>query len=221
MSQWRRCKTLAKAIPRLNDHFAQKAIQVEGTKVFPLFKPKVQEAVWRTTRIKPDREASILVPLVSVDGQPSLLYTTRSENLSHPLEVSFPGGHSEVGESYVQTAIRETQEELLGDYPWHSIEIIGQTTPLPSLHGSPVTAVIGVLPFEITHDSFPGNPHEVEDVFTVTLQDLLKIETSEHSERFKSNIPVFTTESGKRIWGLTAVVTRPILHKLLKPCLLT
>lgn len=216
---WRRCKALEKAIPRLKSLFDDKTIKLkDNERVFPLFSPKIQEAIWRTSDLNSKREAAVLVPLVSYKGQPSLLYTTRSKTIpTHPNEISFPGGHRESSDASLEdTAIREAQEELLGDYPWDEIEIIGKTTPLPSLNGTPVTPVIGVLPFEITNDTFPGNPSEVEDVFTVSLLSLTKIETSEPSNRFKSNIPVFTTTEGKRIWGLTAVITRPLLHKLFK-----
>jgi 8-oxo-dGTP pyrophosphatase MutT (NUDIX family) len=213
---WTRCKNLENAIPRLKKLLSEKA-NVHNS--FPLFSPKVNKAVWQTVPIKNKRKAAVLVPLVSYQGEPSLLFTTRSKNVSHSSDVSFPGGHFEesVDASLEATAIRETQEELLGNYPWDEIEIIGKTTPLPSKIGTSVTPVIGILPYEIGPHSFPGCEHEVQDVFSVSLQELINTEGEEHLDRFNSKIPVFTTREGKRIWGLTAVITKPILHKLLKP----
>jgi hypothetical protein len=165
------------------------------------------------------------VPLVSLDETPSLLFTTRSRALpTHASEVSFPGGHfdSTLDNSLEDTALREAQEELLGDeYPWHktdsTIHIIGRASPLPSINGTPVTPILAAFTQTIHQHTFPGHPGEVDDVFCVSLQELLDVETSEPSQRFQCNIPVFYTVQGKKIWGLTAVVTRQILHQLLKP----
>lgn len=140
---------------------------------------------------------------------------------THASEVSFPGGHFDdnVDSTFEDTAIREANEELLGDYPWKDVEIIGSATPVPSIKGTPVTPVLGVLPFKINADTFPGNPEEVDDVFCVSIDELSKIETSEKSQRFNSNIPVYPAGQDRKIWGLTAVVTRPLLRKLILPAL--
>ena len=170
---------------------------------------------------------------------------------SHQGEVSFPGGHFDprYDNTLEDTAIREAKEELMGpeSFPWDDIYIIGRATPLPSIRGTPVTPIIAVLPYEVqstridndnTDDGgdgtnsdssfaghhptiFPGSPDEVDDVFCVSIDELLEVETTELSNRFKMDIPVFPTRENKKIWGLTAVVTRPLLHKLFKPILQT
>ena len=219
--QWTRSKMLDEAIPKLRQALAYHANEEENT--FPIFPPKIHEKVWQTVPIDHARKAAVLVPLVSFEGVPSLLFTMRSSNLpTHASEVSFPGGHFDEGidASLEETAIRETREELLGDYPWEDIEIIGRGSTVPSIRGTPVTPIVGVLPYEISHDSFPGSPDEVDEVFCVALSDLINIETAEPSKRFKTLIPVFPTRQGRKIWGLTAVVTKPLLHKLFKPIFL-
>lgn len=164
----------------------------------------------------------MLVPLVSFQGEPSILYTTRSLNMSHPGQVSFPGGHLEedVDNSLEDTAVREAQEELLGDYPWDDVHILGRSTALPAMSGTPVTPIIGVLPYEIDANTFPGNPEEVDEVFVVSLKELLAIENTERLQRLKHDVPVFHRQHGERIWGLTAVITKPLLHNLFKPAFL-
>jgi len=205
------------AIPRLRSLLRKK---VNENHAFPLFPAKREKTIWKSTQIDREREAAILVPLVSYEGLPSLLFTTRSSHLpTHASEVSFPGGHHDeaTDRSLEETAIREAQEELLGEYPWDEVEIIGMASPVPSITGMPVTPVIAVLPHDIDRQTFPGCSSEVEDVFCVSLKELLEVETSQRSERFQCNVPVFFTLNGKKIWGLTAIVTRPILHKLFKP----
>jgi len=205
------------AIPRLRSLLQKKANE---NRVFPLFPAKQEKLIWKATPMNRERKAAILVPLVRYEGQPSLLFTTRSSHLpTHASEVSFPGGHYDetTDNSLEETAMREAQEELLGDYPWEDVEIIGKASALPSITGMPVTPVIAVLPHDIDRHTFPGCSSEVEDVFCVSLKELLEVETSQRSERFKTNVPVFPVSNGKKIWGLTAIVTRPLLRKLFKP----
>ncbi len=108
-----------------------------------------------------NREAAILIPLCTVQGTPSILFTRRSATLStHASQISFPGGYydeeldgsgttkrsfavdnnSEQQQRLINTALRETQEELC--YNAHQlptsslITILGQTQPVPSMTGS-------------------------------------------------------------------------------------
>ena len=232
----RTAKLLTDALPKLRQSFDKKAkilpaphmeaASSAGTlsdyslPIFPLFPQKAQEKVWNTVSLNPDRQAAILVPLVQIDNQPSLLFTTRSSALpTHASEVSFPGGHFDAAfdSSLEQTALREAQEELLGEYDWKDgVQIIGRASALPSINGTPVTPILAVLTNTITPDTFPGHKGEVDEVFCVSIKQLLEVETAEESPRFRSKIPVFPVGE-RRIWGLTAVVTRPILHQLLKP----
>ena len=226
MMQFARSKLLEDAIPRLRERWIR---QSNKDNVFPLFSEHVHKGLW--SRVKPQprqRQAAVLVPLLCHEGVPSLMFTTRSSSMpTHAAEVSFPGGHYDdsVDRHLEDTAIRETREELLSndDYPWEDLEIIGHATSVPSIKGTPVTPVLGVLPHDVKtsdiHDIFPGHPGEVENVFCVSLEELLQVETSQKSERFRANIPVFPTKDGHKIWGLTAVIIRPILHKLLRPVL--
>jgi 8-oxo-dGTP pyrophosphatase MutT (NUDIX family) len=59
------------------------------------------------------RKAAIFVTLCNQNDNPSILFTLRSENLgTHKGQVSFPGGHLEIGETAEKASIRETIEEL-------------------------------------------------------------------------------------------------------------
>ena len=69
-------------------------------------------------------EYAVLLPLVEQEGKLCLLYETRAETLvgHQPGEVCFPGGRREPGEKPVDTAIRETWEEL--GIPAEAIEVL-------------------------------------------------------------------------------------------------
>jgi len=202
---------------------------------------------------------------------PSILFTKRSKSLAqHANEISFPGGHYDPsldGNSLTRTAIREAQEELSfpshslsisspklflpnenkpnkngGFYDWENgVEVVGQTSSVPSARGIPVTPIIALFQFAFSkknktetggedsnNDSlnkiFPGNPDEVSQVFCVSIRELLENEGSAPLKRLGSEGgeclgPTFETPNGT-IWGLTAIVLRPILHKILKPVFL-
>ena len=88
----------------------------------------------------------------------------------------------------------------------------------------PVTPIIAYFTQEFTpgevQSLFPGNASEVSQVFTVSIDELLMIEGEEPLERLGGlSSPVYNSEYG-RVWGLTAVVLKPILHHILKPVFL-
>ena len=123
-------------------------------------------------------EAAILVPICSVDGIPSILFTRRSAQLSsHASQISFPGGYYDIDldsdccnhwkNKLIGTALRECQEELQYDLSQLGIDkhakyydrkdssvlpfisILGQTQPVPSLTGSYVQPIIASINYDL------------------------------------------------------------------------
>jgi len=213
-------ETLELAFPRLRDQFKD-ASNDEG--VFPLLSEKEELSLKRNQSLldkEVDRQAAVLMLVCSLDEKPSIVFTRRSRSLStHASEMAFPGGHVEAidGGSLVSTALREAKEEL-GQLD--GVKVIGSTSSLPSLHGTQVTPVLGVLPYELPSDVesvFPGN-EEVDQTIAIPLAKLLSTETTQSiPKRRLSHAPVYPMEGGGTIWGLTAYILRPILHRLYKP----
>lgn len=57
--------------------------------------------------------SSVMLLLFSIENELHLLFTKRAEHLAHqPGDISFPGGRKEKNETPLETALRETQEEL-------------------------------------------------------------------------------------------------------------
>jgi NUDIX domain len=215
------------AWPKLVERFNELCNQ-EG--LFPLM-TKTQEENYISRLNWNDvnsREAAVLVLLATVDDKPSILFTKRAPHLhQHAAEISFPGGHFDAAKdvTLIDTALRETQEELLpsSSLLQASVEIVGQATRLPSLNGTPVTPVVAVLWKDLTNESlskiFPGDASEVDEVFSASLHELIANETAHElpQNRFgMTSAPRFPTANGD-IWGLTALILRPVLHRLLKP----
>lgn len=106
------------------------------------------------------------------------------------------------------------------------IDVLGTATPLPSIRGVPVTPVLaGMLHYNLKSPitrTFAGDGgSEVDLVFSVSLKELVQVETTHTIPKTRFNFksdqaPIYPTAHGK-IWGLTAYILRPVLHKLLKP----
>lgn len=98
--------------------------------------------------------------------------------------------------------------------------IFGQGETIPSAKLVPITPYFAYFRHQISNDKidevFPGNKNEVSQVFTVTISELLEVETTMSLKRLNMEGPVYPTRYGK-IWGLTALILRPYLHEVLKP----
>ena len=166
--------------------------------------------------------AAILIPIVRVKDGPAILMEVRSMNVWQPGEICFPGGHIEAGEDCIDTALRETYEEL-GIRP-SSVSILKTMEPERHIGKMLVYPVIGEIDlFEA--DRLTLRQEEVSEVFTVPLAWLLSHEPAVYdmSDPESEELPVILRQylrnykrRGTRkttyyweyerygIWGLTA-----------------
>jgi 8-oxo-dGTP pyrophosphatase MutT (NUDIX family) len=131
----------------------------------------------------------------------------------HQAQISFPGGRQEPGEDLVQTALRETKEEL-GIQP-DSPRLLGTLTPLyipPS--NTCIHPVVATLP---QRPEFFRSPKEVEEVIEMPLAHL-RDPINVHEEIWTLRgiplrIPFYLFKRNK-IWGATAMVLAELLELL-------
>ncbi len=164
--------------------------------------------------------AAVLIPIVRVRDEPALLMEVRSLNVWQPGEICFPGGHIEAGESCIDTALRETSEEL-GIRP-SSVNVLRRMEPewhLEKMFVYPVLAEID--PFE--PERLLLLQEEVSEVFTLPFAWLLSHEPDVYdlSDPESEKLPVilrrYLRNYARRntttyywayerygIWGLTA-----------------
>lgn len=174
-----------------------------------------------------DTSSSVLVPLVERKSGWEVLFEERSDIVSQPGEVSFPGGHLEDGERSIDAVLRETCEEI-GVAPG-DIEILGEL-PRERIQGfrlvKPFVGSINPEAFENIRTS-----REVNQVFTVPMSFLMNSEPKEYSYRMSiekdSTLPpvlqrhlsveapygvtLYWEYNGFGIWGLTARILRNLI----------
>ena len=155
------------------------------------------------------RVAAVMIPLVERDEQWHVILTQRPDTMpSHPGQIAFPGGKREFGETTLNAALRETEEEIGIDRQF--VTIVGRLPSFNVISNYRVTPFIGLIDPKavITPD-----PHEVADVFEVPLSFLMNGDNHVSREVHfdgKDHVMVdmpYTGEDGvyRKIWGMTAM----------------
>lgn len=146
------------------------------------------------------------------DGEAWVILTRRTLALrAHSGEVSFPGGRQELGETFEQTARRETAEEIaLHD----DVRFVGELDHLSTMTSdSVIVPFVGVL--EGPPEELRPNPDEVDAILHVPLRRLLD-PTVFRSEMWPmpdgTAYPVFFFDLDEdTVWGATAAMLRQLL----------
>ncbi len=119
------------------------------------------------------RRGAVLIRFADLDGdgRGELLLTERAHHMrSHPGQVSFPGGTIDAGETAVEAAVREAEEEVGLDPA--EIEVFGE---LPELWLPPsnfaVTPILGY--WRHRGEVSVVSPDEVHAIHHVAIDDLL------------------------------------------------
>ncbi len=152
------------------------------------------------------KSAAVLVGVMD-NGMPSVLLTQRTARLStHGGQIAFPGGRIDVGETPLQAAVREAQEEtgLASRY----IEPLGYLDGYLTVTGYFIVPVVArILP---GHQLTPQDA-EVDDIFDVPLGFLLDEKNRETQTREWKGMTrryyVYPYEQ-RYIWGATAGIIK-------------
>ncbi len=190
--------------------------------VYESFSPVDVETGERRPRIPSPgadtRRAAVLVPVLLEPEGARLVYTVRRDDLQdHAGQISFPGGSMDPEDgSLLETALREAEEEI--DLSPGLVEVVGE---LEELYIPPsdfrVSPFVGLLPPEA---EMVLAPDEVEAIFTVSLDELMRAETLRRVPwRYEGRdymVPVFAVEGPppRNIWGATAAMTAALLTRL-------
>lgn len=152
------------------------------------------------------RDASVLIALYPHEQSWWFPLILRVEDgYPHGGQISLPGGRLEEGETIVEAALREAEEEV--GISVDSVEVLGRLTPLAvPVSGYMVSPVVGLLP-ERPH--FTPQPSEVQEILEVNVQDLVDDQRKRVEEWTffgkPSTVPMFDI-GGSTVWGATAMM---------------
>ncbi|HPB64572.1 MAG TPA: CoA pyrophosphatase [Mesotoga sp.] len=153
---------------------------------------------------------AVLVPVLRICGDDHLILTRRSRKISHPGQMSFPGGHRENGETLLECAVREMEEEI-GASPSRIEEVcpLGVTTTVTS--GKVIVPFIGFIdrPF------FRLNRSEVEDLVFLSIP-ALKYVSPEPIVMPSGKVTIRYRFPGFIVWGATARIIESSLNRIVE-----
>jgi 8-oxo-dGTP pyrophosphatase MutT (NUDIX family) len=165
-----------------------------------LIKPKFEHTV-------PAKPGSVIILLYEQEGRTFFPLTKRPDYLgTHGGQISLPGGKAEPGESAIDTALREAEEEI--GVVRNQIEIVGTLSEffvIPSnFMVTPVVAYLKESP------KFMPDPKEVVRIINGSLDQLVRddaVHTKEilAAKMFPMLAPHFEIED-EVVWGATAMI---------------
>jgi len=146
-------------------------------------------------------------------AEPGFLMIHRPSTMrAHPGQVAFPGGKIDAGETAVEAALREANEEL-GIDP-RDVQVIGATDRFRSGSGYDIAPVLAVVPADLP---IVPNPTEVAAWFEPPVGFVL--DHRNHalvSAPIRGAIRTYTEImwEGHRIWGVTAAIIANLSRRI-------
>jgi 8-oxo-dGTP pyrophosphatase MutT (NUDIX family) len=156
------------------------------------------------------RQAAVLLPLLQSATDYHLVFTKRTDTLTHHKgQISFPGGSFEPADGdLLTTALRESYEEV-GIQPDH-VRILGRLDDLATFSTNfTISPFVGLIPYPY---HFRPNPVEVAIVFDVPMSVLADPVVSRSYIRARDDGATIEDYEyhidGHVIWGATARIVR-------------
>ena len=158
--------------------------------------------------------AAVLVPLLTKEGNYSLLFTKRHKELkNHPGQISFPGGLFEESDIDLKgNILREAWEEL--GIKKSDINILGVLDDYASSTGYLISPFVGKIPYPY---DFKINKSEVSEIIIAPVEELKKSPKTGYIIKNSKPYPVYYYELPEHvIWGATARIVKNFIEVLFK-----
>jgi 8-oxo-dGTP pyrophosphatase MutT (NUDIX family) len=159
------------------------------------------------------REAAVLMPIFEWEHEYHFLLTRRTEEVqTHKGQISFPGGMREGNETLIETALRETFEEV--GIKENRIETLGRFHDYISINNYRVTPFAGFIDGPAT--TVP-QVHEVAEVLQVPFRvfsDPARLRIEKRLVRGREEDVYFYSYGTHQIWGLTARIIKDFMEAL-------
>ncbi len=180
------------------------------------------------------KEYAVMILLTETDEGLSFIYEKRSEFVKQSGDICFPGGRIEEGESIINCALRETEEEI--GIPIEKIEILGQFDSILEVNRLRIHTVVAYVD-KSGLDSLDLSECEVAQVFTVpvnffkekkphTFHNKIYQDTKDFPYELTGISPDYNWRIGSQtiyiyhymnhiIWGITAEISKWFVEELL------
>lgn len=185
---------LTLALPGALAHEPMRAVPV-GT-LFPEFEHKL-----------PPKPGSVLILLYPDEGSIRFPLTKRQTYAgAHSGQISLPGGKTEAGETFIETALREAEEEI--GINRTEVTVAGRLSDFFVIPSN--FLVTPVIAYSKVRPVFTADPYEVARILTADIFDLLDDRAVKSKEitaasHFQMQAPHFEIE-GEVVWGATAMM---------------
>jgi len=177
-------------------------------------------ALWsdpRILEIEAFTPAAVLIAITERERPGMLLLHRPSTMRAHPGQIAFPGGRIDPGESPVEAALREANEEL--GISAADVRVVGSSDVYRTGSGYEITPVIGVIPPDV--DIHP-NPAEVAQWFEVPVDFVLDpanqlTRTLDYGNRKHSFVEITWHDHRGQdhvIWGVTGAILHNLANRL-------
>ncbi len=155
--------------------------------------------------------SAVLLPIYNKEGQCYILFTRRTEKVKeHKGQISFPGGARQDGESLLETALRESREEI--SLSPADVEVLGELDDTVTVVSNYiVTPFVGVIPWP---HNLKADGWETDEIIEAPIAALLDKNSREDRDEViegKAVTSYYYHYGDRVIWGATA----RILHQFL------
>jgi 8-oxo-dGTP pyrophosphatase MutT (NUDIX family) len=156
--------------------------------------------------------SAVLLPIYYKEGEVHILFTRRTENVrEHKRQISFPGGARQEGESLLDTALRESAEEI-GLAP-DKVKVLGELDDALTITTNYVVSpFVGLIPWPC---DFKPDGWETDEIIEAPIPALLDEESWHHKTEVVAGKRVtayFYHYRGNVIWGATARILAQFLE---------
>lgn len=207
---------LATCIAKLTTQFYSPFFEPPGPKYQYILSPNGREKLIKSHSAEYRQSAVMILIYLGKDKKAHTLFIKRNQyNGAHSGQISLPGGaYEESDQNLVQTAIRETQEEvgiLVNDQ-----NVFGQLTslkiPVSGFEVTPIVAYINERP------KFVKDNVEVSEIIEYPIEELISLpielgEFNVNGKKYKIKAPFFALNQ-HRLWGATAMIISEFRHLL-------
>lgn len=155
----------------------------------------------------PPKPGSVLILLFPDEGSIRFPLTKRQTYAgAHSGQISLPGGKTEAGETFIETALREAEEEI--GINRTEVTVVGRLSDFFVIPSN--FLVTPVIAYSKVRPVFTADPYEVARILTADIFDLLDDRAVKSKEitaasHFQMLAPHFEIE-GEVVWGATAMM---------------